>query len=491
MDIKEITQHLQQGIKRTPYKHQLEALELFMGIKECLYLWDMGTGKTGGAILNARMRYLQAGNMLRTLIVTPPVTIINWAEEFALFSRIPTHRIHPLRMNGSKKKAECVYNDVIPQHDGAVVITNYESLLSEDLFKALESWCPEIIIFDEMHYLKNAKTKRSRLCQRLANIARYKIGLTGTPILNNVMDIYGIFKTLDGGKTFGVNEYVFQMKYLIDMNATWKGRSNYFPKWVNNPKTYGDLNEKIYKVAVRKLKSECLDLPELVKITRKVPMSIEQKKAYDEMTRDFLTFVDTREGKESVTANLAVTKAMKLLQIASGFVQTDEKNPIQFKSIPKLEVLGEIVAEIYPAHKIIIWCSFIHNYRMIARKLDEMEIKYVMLTGEQSTNEKQESVDAFNKDDSVKIIIANRAAGGTGVNLTAAPYSIVYSRNFSLAEELQSEARNHRGGSEIHESIIKIDLATEGTIEEAVLEALQHKHQVSTDVIDMVRNQGV
>lgn len=481
---------LVQGIKINPYAHQLETLDDARPLKEYLYIWDMGTGKSGGAILNARMRYMQAGNMLRTLIFTPPVTVMNWSNEFDLFSRIPKHRIHPLNQKSAAKKAEHIYNSVIPQHDGAIVVMNYEALLSEPLFKALETWCPEIIIFDEIHYLKNPKSKRSRLCQRLSALARYKIGLTGTPILNNVFDIYGVFRTLDCGATFGVNDYAFQSKYLIDQNHAWKGKSNYFPKYVNNPKTYGELNEKIYRKASRKLKSECLDLPELIKITRKVPMSIEQKKAYDEMTRDFLTFIDTREGKESVTAQLAVTKAMKLLQIASGFVQTDEKNAVEFKSIPKLDELGEIVEELVPQHKVIIWCSFIHNYRMIERKMTELGIKYVLLTGEQNITEKQESVDAFNKDPEVRVIIANRAAGGTGVNLTAASYSVVYSRNFSLAEELQSEARNYRGGSEIHESIVKIDLCTEGTVEEGVLQALQNKFQVSTDIIDMVRNNG-
>ena len=488
MNLKE---QLVEHIKVKPYAHQLDALDFFANKRDNLYLWDMGTGKTGGAILNARMRFVQSGTMLRTLIITPPVTVMNWAEEFKLFSRIPAHRIHPLNHKTTKKKAECVYNDVIPQHDGALIITNYEALLSEDLFKAIEVWCPELIIYDEIHYVKNSKSKRSRLCQRLSNNARYRIGLTGTPILNNVMDIFGIYRTLDNGKTFGTNEYVFQMKYLIDKNAAWKGRSNYFPKWVNNPKTFGELNAKIYQTAIRKLKSECLDLPELIKITRKCGMSTEQKKAYEEMTRDFLTFVDTHDGKESVTANLAVTKAMKLLQIASGFVNTDEKNVIEFKSVPKLDLMTELVEEIHTQHKIIIWCSFIHNYRMIGRKLTELGIKHVFLTGEQSISEKQEAVDAFNKDPTVRVIVANRAAGGTGVNLTAASYSIVYSRNFSLAEELQSEARNYRGGSEIHESIVKIDLCTEGTVEEGALEALQNKYQVSTEIIDMVRKQGV
>ena len=107
------------------------------------------------------------------------------------------------------------------------------------------------------------------------------------------------------------------------------------------------------------------------------------------------------------------------------------------------------------------------------------------MTGEQSASEKRESELAFQNDPEVRVIIANRAAGGVGVNLVAASYSIVYSRNFSLAEELQSEARNHRGGSQIHEKIVKIDLAIKDSLDEIVLDALRNKNQISTDILDV------
>lgn len=85
------------------------------------------------------------------------------------------------------------------------------------------------------------------------------------------------------------------------------------------------------------------------------------------------------------------------------------------------------------------------------------------------------------------VAICNRRAGGVGVNLVAASHSIVYSRNFSLEEELQSEARNYRSGSERHESIVKIDLAVKDSIDEEVMLALKNKEQVSTQVLDMVK----
>lgn len=320
----------------------------------------------------------------------------------------------------------------------------------------------------------------------------YRLGLTGTPILKNVSDIYGIFHAVDLGKTFGNNQYIFQARYLIDKNAHWKSSTGYFPKYENNPKTYEELNKLVYKKALRKLKSECLDLPELIKTMRLVEWGKDQKKAYDELKRDFLTFIQTSKENEepaSVTANLALTKALRMLQVASGFVQTDDGQIHEFTDVPRLEECKQLLAEIVRDNeqKCILWCSYKYNYKMLARICDQLGIKYVYITGEQNTKEKRESELAFRDDPSVMVAICNRRAGGVGVNLVAASHSIVYSRNFSLEEELQSEARNYRSGSERHESIVKIDLAVKDSIDEEVMLALKNKEQVSTQVLDMVK----
>ena len=106
---------------------------------------------------------------------------------------------------------------------------------------------------------------------------------------------------------------------------------------------------------------------------------------------------------------------------------------------------------------------------------------------EQSGKEKQEAAKIFQEDDSVRVCIANRRAGGIGINLTAASVSIVFSKNFSLGEEKQSEARNHRGGSQIHERIIKFNLIAKGTIDEKVNAALENKQKISDQIIDWSR----
>jgi SNF2 family DNA or RNA helicase len=96
---------------------------------------------------------------------------------------------------------------------------------------------------------------------------------------------------------------------------------------------------------------------------------------------------------------------------------------------------------------------------------------------------RQEAIDSFQNDPSVRVMIANPAAGGVGVTLTAASYMIYYSRDFSLENDLQSEARCHRGGSEAHEKITRIDIVAPGTIDEVILEALERKENLATKIL--------
>ncbi len=481
---------LTDSIKIKPYQHQLDAVEFFHDKRDGNLFFEMGTGKSGTSVLIWRNWSKKEGRLLRCLVIAPPVVLHNMKDEFLMFSNLPKEKIVVLSKGTGKQKAEIMYNHVLPVCDGMVVNVNYEALLNEELFKAIERWNPEVIILDEIHYVKNSTAKRSKLCTRLAESALYRLGLTGTPILKNSQDIFGIFRTVDLGKTFGTNLYVFQAKYLIDKNA--RNPHVNFPAWIDNPKTYSELTSKIYAKSLRKLKSECLDLPDLIKVVRHVEWGTKQKKAYDELKRDFLTFIETRkkDGEpESVTANLAVVKAIRMLQVASGFVTTDDGESHEFDDCPKLDetesLLKEIVIE--AGEKCIIWCCFKMNYKMLGRVCAKLGIKHVFITGEESTNEKRESELAFQKTSDTMVVIANPSAGGTGVNLTAASHSIVFSRGFSLAHALQSEARNHRSGSEIHEKILKIDLAIKDSLDEQVMEALNNKHQISKDILDMVK----
>jgi len=483
--------------KLQPYKHQLKAIEMAKKHDNLGLLWEMGTGKTGGVINILRMLYQEEGRLRKTLILSPLVTLLNWQEEFGIHSHVNASDIVTMYKGGGSGKAKLLWQKTFDSKVGAlsipkIAITNYEAVLNEGLYNVLTEWQPEIIICDESHLCKNPKSKRTKAVAKLTQKAKHVYILTGTPILNNVSDVFSQFLIMDKGKTFGRNFHTFRNSYMIDANSGWnKGHSKGFSDWVARPEKFDELTSKIYSKCYRVTKDECLDLPELIKQKVIVTLGKEQKKYYEQMKRDFVTFIQEKEQDDlngAVVAQLAITKALRLQQIVSGYAVTEAGNEVNIKDNPRLKELERLLDELIPNHKVIVWCSFRNNYKQIGELLERKSIGHRFIIGDQTLEEKKRAMDNFQTDEDTRVIVANRRAGGIGINLTAADYSIVYSRNFSLGEELQSEARNHRGGSEIHERIVKIDLVAEDTIDEHVLEALRNKQDISDRIIDMVKN---
>jgi SNF2 family DNA or RNA helicase len=466
------------------WDHQKKAVAFSFQHRDVALLWDVGTGKSGAAINILRGRYATHKRLLRTVILAPPVVLKNWQREFKLHSRINEKDIIVIRGTGQKRIDQL--KEITNEQQPKIILLNYEALLNKEVFELLSGYSPEVLVCDEAHRVKNFKSKRAGLVAKLSEKTLHNYILTGTPILNSLLDLFQQFKILDRGETFGKNFYAFRGMYFEDENARWASRPGHFPKFVPRPTTYQDLQKRIYRKSLRALKSECLDLPPLVKTVREVEMSDAQVKAYKEMKNDFLTFVNNERnaGKpEAVVAQLAVTKALRLQQIVSGFVNTEEDTEFMFDKVPRLEALKELLEELTPTAKVIVWASFKANYRMIRDLCADRGFGYVELTGETPLKEKEKNIDLFNNDPGIRVLIGNQSSGGIGVNLTSASYSIFYSKNFSLEQDIQAEGRNYRGGSEVHEKVTRIDLLTPDSIDGLINEALSKKQNISDLVL--------
>jgi len=444
-------------------------------------------GKTATAINILRKKYYEHGRILRTLVLCPPVVRTNWKREFAMHAsgKVAKHSV-VLEGSGVKRAATFDKHAFSPLEGklNAIFITNYESLTMEKLWRLLKLWGPEAIVFDESHKLKNYKTKRTKLATELADQAACKLILTGTPILNSPMDIWSQYRILDGGETFDRNFFAFRARYFVDRNAGMP-KQKYFPDWRPIQGLGGILHAKIYKKAARVLKSECLDLPPLVRKRIEVEMSADQKKLYTDMAKSYIAYLNDK----ACVATIALTRGLRLQQIISGFFVDDEDNTHEFRSNQRLDTLIDLVEQLVDEHKIIIWASFKVNYTQIAAKLKALFEKnrktyeICQLTGGMTDKARQTSIDKFQEDHTHRVMIANQQAGGVGVNLTAASYALYYSRSFSLEADLQSEARNHRGGSQQHKSITRVDLVVKDTIDDVILGALARKENLANDIL--------
>ena len=467
------------------YQHQKDVLELSKTRNEIALFHGLGSGKSRSIIEILRNEYNTAHRFKKTLIMGPTSVIYNWKNEFKKFSKIPEERIYvcasgTLRDSRLKKAIE----------GGAQIITiNYEALVSLKIKTILLDWKPEILVCDESHLLKNPTATRSKAVFEISRSTEKRFILTGTPILKNTLDAFMQFKILDRGATFGQNFFSFRAEYFMDKNAAWAGKKNHFPLWVPRPDKAQKLMDKIATKAHVVETKDCLDLPPYIDMTEKVPMSDEQKKAYDQMKDFFIAYVEQNADNPAI-ATIAPVKALRMMQICAGHLTLDNDDVVEFKNTPKLTRLAELLEEIRDNHKFIIWTAFKSDNKAICKMLEMMGVKFVKITGDQSTQEKQQAVDDFQNDESVRGVVATMSAGGTGITLTKASYSFVLSRNFSLGDNLQARARNYRSGSNIHEKIININLVVEVSIEQRVVEAINNKEEIGKLVLQWAKEKN-
>lgn len=456
------------------------------------FFFPPGTGKTATTINLIRRIILHEGRFPRILILGPPVVVPNWRDEILKFSKIESKRIVLLNRDTGEKNVklfESTAFDHMKRKRQAVYVTNYEKLVTSDkLYDLIRQWEPEIIVLDESQRLKNYKASRTKCVEELCNPSTPKKGvrparpivipLSGTPILNNLLDIFPQFLCMDGGESFGDNFFAFRARYFIAKNLRLNSQRT-FLKWLPRKNAHRDIAEIVAKKSMSVDFKECIDLPPLIKKEVLLEMGVEQARHYNEMKRQLVTYLNS----SACIAQLAIVKALRLMQIASGFIKLDDGQIVVFKDNPKLKYLEEALADIAPNRKVIIWSVFKENYGMIREICSKLKLKMVEIHGECTPTEKREAEKAFQSDVGTRVLSGHPASGGIGINLTAGSYTFYYSSNFSKENRDQSAARDYRKGSERHDSVTHVDLLMRGTIEIDILKKLAEKDAISLSIL--------
>jgi SNF2 family DNA or RNA helicase len=470
------------------WAHQQQVIDLARPLDEFALFHDMGTGKSRSTVEIVREKFVKDGRLLRTLILCPQIVCENWRREWLQYSKIRQEDI-VIPIGAGKKRVKTImetcFKDALPVSN--ILVLNYEALTTvKGLMDILLLWRPEVVICDESQRIKNHTAKRTQAAVKLGKFARYRYILTGTPVLNNYMDIFSQFLFLDGGKTFGDNFFIFRNMYFEDKNSGMPSHVH-FPNWQLKPHVEDDIKNRMFTKAHSVRKSECLDLPPLVHQSISIELDGEQARLYEEMKKNFIAFLND----SSCTAQLAITKGLRLQQIASGFMVTDKEVTISLKDNPRQKALSELLADLTPNHKVIVWACWRENYEQIRKVCEKLCVRYVELHGEIPIGQRTSIQDSFNNDPDVRVLIGNQGAAGIGINLVSSDYMIYYSRNFSLEQDLQSEARNYRGGSEIHEKVTRIDIVAANTIDEKVLESLSKKQEISEKILRQIISENL
>jgi len=442
------------------------------------------------AIAWLRAKYNMARNIEKTLIISPVATLYGWKSEFELNAPprvvdnilIPYMRTRRTKLTG-KERAE-----KIRESTQNIIILNGDSLDNDAVVAALVAWRPVNLVLDEAHRFKSPGSERGKALRAIADLCKNRMIMTGTPILNSYLDLWAQFRIMDGGKTLGDNFFTFRETYFQDKNAGWKSNPKYFPNWQPRPGIAEKLTAKIAAKSSRVKKEDCLDLPPLVNEVRYCEMEKEQASAYFEMEAELLAEVMSG----TCAATNALSQCTRMLQILAGYlpVKDDVASVIHyFKKNPKIEALKELLEELTPAHKVIVWATYKESYVQIRECLKALGLEWAELVG--GTADRQGELDRFKSDEKCRVMLSNPQAGGVGVNgMQIASYAIYLSRTHSLGDRLQSEGRNHRGGSEMHADLGKIthiDLVVKGTLDEDVLAALLRKEDFSENILTRLK----
>lgn len=445
--------------KRKPFTHQVTMAEWHYGRRYSGDASEVGTGKTAPIIVTIA-QFLKDSVASSALVIAPNSILDNWADEIKVNSDLSCSVLR-----GEKKKRLELLSK-----PADVYVINYEGVRT--IVTDLIAKNFNIVVCDEVHHLKDPRSKQTKAILALSRGAYIRKAMSGTMVSNQLFDIWSIAEFVNPS-IFKTNFWGFRAKYMEDKNAgkPWMK----FPDWVPKTGAVEAIREKLSPHFIRYEKKDVLPfLPPVLFEKRMVAMTPEQQRVYKELKREFIAEL---EGGEILLAPQILTRITKLLQIGNGFFyRTTDEPAYHFEHNPKINELRAVLDEI-GSHQAVIMAAYTEEIELISGVVENCTV----MTGTTKQDFRQPICRAFEAGE-FQYLVANPACAGEGLNLTAASYMIFFSRSWKLLERTQSLGRVHRPGAERHDNITIIDLITEGSMDEKVFAALENKEDLSKSV---------
>lgn len=461
-------------VKARPYFHQTRAFDFccrqfglldgYVRSRGVALLMEMGCGKSLVGVGMTGILYQH--DLVRKVLVVAPLSVLSvWEEEFARFADFP-YTLTTLT-GSTAKKAETL--KTIPRSGLQIVLVNYESAWR--IKDALLAYRPDLIIADEAHKLKEARTAQSKAMHELGDHARYRMLLTGTVITNKELDVFSQYRFLNR-EIFGTSFYAFRNRYF-DM----VGYGNHIPRFRQS--MMDEFLQKMHSVAFRVTKAECLDLPAITEEVRSVELEPKARKIYDSLQRE--SFAELTKGE--VSAVNVLTKLLRLSQATGGHL-TDDDGVSHEISTAKLDALEDIIdSAMDEGKKLVVMARFIPELDDIEALLEKKHIGYAVIRG--GVKHRDEEINRFQNDPECRVFVGQESAAGLGITLTAASTMVFYSLNYSMSDFEQAKARIHRVSQT--ENVHYIYLIAKATVDRKVLRALRYKQDLAKTLVDDYR----
>ena len=407
---------------------------------------DMGLGKTLQAI--ALLSNLHEEKKKKSMVIMPKSLIYNWENEIKKFApKLKVGVYYGINRDfSSLKKVD-------------VILTTYGTIRN-DIENLLEHKF-DLLILDESQNIKNINSQTTKAVLLLN--AKKRVALSGTPIENNLLELYSLFRFLNP-EMFGsvqrfTNSYILPIQKYSDTS------------------TIEELKKKIYPFLLRRVKKEVLeDLPDKIEKLVYVDMNDEHRRFYEERRKYYYSLLEKNTSSQGNFDKFFVLQAINELRHIVSSPELETKKIISSKK----EVLIENVVEaIENNHKVLIFVNYLSSIESICDSLKENKIKYLKMTGQ--TKDRQILVDKFQNDNRYKVFVMTLKTGGVGLNLVSADTIFIYDPWWNTTVENQAIDRAYRLGQD--KTVFAYKMIMRNTIEEKILKLQEIKNKLLDDLI--------
>lgn len=456
------------GVKYNLFKHQEECIEYSKHHNKFILGDQMGLGKTFEAICTAITKKSEIKHCLVICCVNGMQ--LSWRKEIenatyeqvkVLGSRI-SKKTSKLSIKGNKQKLEDLNN----LGDEYFIITNIEALRNADIITKLNQLCRQgqigMCIIDEPHLgVGNSKSVQGKAIHKL--VCKYKMLLTGTPLMNSPMDLFNLLKWINVEKH---SYYQFENYY-----ARKGGFGGY---QIIGYKHLEELQKTLDSCMLRRLKKDVLNLPPKIYKYEYVDMYPEQTKLYKEVKRGLVEQLD-----EIIQLN------PNPLAMLTGLRQVTECPQLineQVTKCAKLDRMVELIDEIVAGdEKVLVFSNWAKVIQEAVKRVNPV-YNPAVITGDVTIADRQKIVDDFQSSNRCKVILGTVGALGTGLTLTKATHVIFISEPWTYASKEQACDRAYRIGTT--ESVTITTILTNDSIDLGVHDTVMMKKTISEAIVD-------
>lgn len=439
-----------------PHFYQTYTKEFILSHKEAAIFLDCGLGKTVvtlTAVEELLHDFFEIGKVL--VIVPLRVARDTWPSEIAKWEHTKNIRASVV-MGAVKERSAALLKPA------EVYVINRENVkwLLEEINMPMDF---DMIVIDEISSFKSYQAKRFRALMKLRPSVKCIVGLTGTPSANGLMDLWAEFRLLNMGKRRGRFISSYRDAYFLPDKRNQQMVFSYKPREGAEDAIYRSIGDITISMRAR----EYLKMPNLVSNIVHVALDERERKFYDDMKRDMVIAVENEE----IDAVSAAALSNKLLQMANGAVYAEDGKVVRLHN-RKLDALEDL-AESANGKPVLIAYWYKHDLERIKSRLPVQELR------------SREDIEAWNAGE-IFLGVIHPASAGHGLNLQFGGSILVwFGLTWSLELYQQTNARLYRQGKK-NTAVIHHIVAVE-TIDEKVMQALEHKDKTQTALIEAVK----